>query len=393
MKRSRSFTLCVLAALLCVLIFLRTDGGPGRESAPVSAPAPDVPAEEIAEISPVDVLIAAMTKEEKVWQMFVLRPEQVTGQLSSSDGALWAEGLQARPAGGLVFDGSHMASAAELKEMLAAAESGSDSEIAPFLCVDEEGGAVARVAYNLGVTTDFRPMFTYREGGTETAYENARTIAGDIAGFGFNVDLAPVADVWTNPENTVIGTRAYSDDPAEAAKLVAAAVKGFHDGGVMTVLKHFPGHGDTAEDSHLGAAYSDKTAAELRECEFLPFVAGIAAGADMVMMGHITMNRIDPDVPASLSRRVVTELLRGELGFRDGVVITDAMEMSALGTFDPGAAAVVAIEAGCDLILAPADPDAAAAAVLERIPAARLDESLRRILTLKLECGLLDMAE
>ena len=388
MKRVRVFTFCVLAALLCALVVLRADPGQLREALPASPASGELSAENVPP-SRVQTLISAMSREEKVWQMLILRPEQLTGQLSTSDGALWSEGFRSRPAGGLVFDGSNMRSRAELKAMLAAAGAPEGAALRPFLCVDEEGGAVARVAYNLGGTTAFRPMFTYREDGTPTAFENARTIAGDIADLGFNVDFAPVADVWTNPANTVIGKRAYSDDPGQAAELVAAAVQGFHEGGVMTVLKHFPGHGDTAEDSHLGAAYSDKTASELRECEFLPFAAGIAEGADMVMMGHITLNRIDPGIPASLSRAVVTELLRVELGFQDGVVITDAMEMSALGELSPEDAAVMAVEAGCDLILAPADPDAAAAAILERIPEERLDESLARILSLKLEWGLL----
>lgn len=337
-------------------------------------------------------LLADMSREEKAWQMLVLFPQQITGSASTGNATLWASGFAARSVGGVVFDGENMTSEAELRGMLAAA--GSVGKTAPLLCVDEEGGTVARLAYNLGAVTKFRPMYTYRDMGPETARDNAGTIGSEIADFGFNVDFAPVADVWTNPANTVIGRRAYSDDPREAATLVSAAVQGFHDGGVACVLKHFPGHGDTAEDSHQRAAYCDKTAEELAQCELLPFIAGMEAGADMVMIGHITLPALDPDHPATISRTIITGLLREQLGF-DGVVITDALRMGALSGVGYGAAetAVMAVEAGCDLLLAPEEPDAVVRALLERIDDARLDESVRRILIMKLRRGIIEHAD
>ena len=329
-------------------------------------------------------ILAGMTREEKVWQMLVLFPQQVTGDAVSADAQLWQESLAARPVGGIVLDGDNMESEAQLRALLTAA--GTAGAVPLLTCVDEEGGAVARVAYNLGAVTDFEPMFTYRGGGAETAFANARTLGSELSSLGFNVDFAPVADVWTNPDNAVIGRRAYSDDAAEAAALISAAVQGFHAGGTACVLKHFPGHGDTAEDSHLGAAYCYKSAAELRECELLPFAAGIAAGADMVMMGHITVPALDSARPATLSPAVVTGLLRQELGY-DGVVITDALQMRALNV-GGAESAVLAVEAGCDLLLAPEDPAAVAAAVLDTVDEARLDESVLRILQLKLRRGI-----
>ena len=333
-------------------------------------------------------MLSGMSREEKVWQMLVVFPQQLTGDNLSTDESLWREAMAACPVGGVVFDGDNMESAEQLRALLAAA--GGAGSSAPLLCVDEEGGAVARVAFNLGVTTDFKPMFTYRAGGANVAYDNARTIGNELAALGFNVDFAPVADVWTNPNNTVIGRRAYSDDPAEAASLVGAAVAGFHAGGVGCVLKHFPGHGDTAEDSHLGAAYCYKTAEELAACELIPFAAGVAAGADMVMVGHITLPELDPERPATLSPAVVTGLLREQMGF-DGVVITDAMRMGAMtGAAETAAeAAVLAVAAGCDLLLAPEDPAAVAEALLAEVPEARIDESVLRILQLKLKMGLI----
>ena len=391
MKRIGSLALTVLLVLVCALVLLRSDALLfGKEAVPRS----ELPAvTEPPQSDPAEAYLAEMSREEKLWQLIVVFPQKLTGDNYSADPELWAESLLARPAGGIVFDGDNMRSEPELRVMLAAAEHAAAARqtATPFLCVDEEGGAVARVAYNLGVTTKFSPMYAYREDGAGTAFENAFTIGSELREIGFNVDFAPVADVWTNPDNTVIGKRAYSDDPQEAATLVAGAVRGFHSSGMLCVLKHFPGHGDTAEDSHLGAAYCGKTPEELRRCEFLPFEAGIAAGAGMVMVGHITLNEVDPDAPATLSKAVVTGLLREELGFRDGVVITDAMSMSALAGLDETEAAVRAVEAGCDLLLGLSDPDAAVQALDANLSDARLDESVLRILRLKAAHGLLPL--
>lgn len=356
----------------------RADAAPSQPAAAETA-APDSSERAAA-------LLSEMTKEEKAWQMLITYPEDVCGALSCDDALVWDASLTEKPVGGFVISGENMESPEALKAMLSAISAG--GSIPAFLCVDEEGGAVARLRYTLGVTTEFKPMFTYRALGEQVAFENAETIAEDLRAFGFHVDFAPVADVWTNPENSVIGKRAYSDDPAEAAALVGAAVEGFTAGGVISVLKHFPGHGDTAGDSHAGAVYSERTAEQLRQCEFLPFIAGLEHGAGMVMVGHITMREIDPDRPATLSKTVVTDLLRGELGY-DGVVVTDAMRMGALDAYSASDAAVAAVEAGCDLILAPWSPEAVVAAMLERVDEQRLDESVLRILKLKLDSGIL----
>lgn len=360
-----------------------------RLEQPQQSPAePAVPfAEEAAPQSRAETVLAGMTREEKVWQLMVLFPKQAVESNVETDAAVWKSALERRPAGALVFDHENILEEASLRDMLTAA--GSAGEIAPLLCVDEEGGAVARIASSLGVTTKFKSMYSYRDQGVSGAYANAKTIGEDIRSFGFHVDFAPVADVWTNPRNTVIGKRAYSDDPEEAALLVGAAVRGFRDAGVIPVLKHFPGHGDTAEDSHVGIARSGKTAEELAACELLPFCAGMEAGARMVMVGHITLPQLDPAAPATLSPVIVTQLLRGALGF-DGVVITDALKMSALRDYDGPEAARLAIEAGCDLLLVPDNPDAVAGYLLQTVSEARLDESVLRILRLKEDAGLLE---
>ena len=156
--------------------------------------------------------------------------------------------------------------------------------------VDEEGGSVARLANASGF--DLPQYQSAQAVGTTGDPANARAMGQIVGGYlktyGLNLDFAPVADVNTNPANTVIGNRAFSSDPAVAAQMVASAVQGFHDAGILCTLKHFPGHGDTAEDSHYGTASSTKTWTEMRETELKPFAAGIAAGADVVMTAHIT---------------------------------------------------------------------------------------------------------
>jgi len=338
-----------------------------------------------APFTAIDERIESMTPEEKVWQLMYVYPEDVSGQLCCTDAEQWTSGLKERPVGGLAFVSDNFPSEEETRAMMEAIVS-SGGEL--FLGLDEEGGQVARLSYALGVTTDFEPMYEYRSKGRSGAYLNARTIAKDIAAFGFNMDFAPVADVWTNQNNTVIGRRAYSNEPVEAATLVAAAVSGLQSEGVISVLKHFPGHGNTNEDSHYFTAHTDKSLDEMRCCEFLPFASGIAAGCDAVMVGHIIAEDIDPDKPATLSKKVI-DILRYELDF-DGLVLTDAFTMAGLGDIPESEAAVEAIMAGCDMILAPADPDAAVQAIMENIPEDRIDESLRRILELKYKWGIIE---
>jgi beta-N-acetylhexosaminidase len=266
------------------------------------------------------------------------------------------------------------------------------SKLGLLIAVDEEGGVVNRLMSTLG-TTHFDSMYNYRNDGTETAHDNAQTIGSDIAAYGFNTDFAPVADVWSNPSNTVIGYRAYSDDYEQAAELVAAAVSGFHDAGVACTLKHFPGHGDTAEDSHYSSAYVSKTKEELEAEEWLPFQTGIDAGADLVMIGHLSVPSLD-SVPATISHTIVTDILRGELGF-DGVVITDSLEMSSVSNlYSSDELAVLAIEAGVDLLLEPSSFRTAVNGVIAaldsgRLTEERINESVLRILTLKLKYGII----
>ena len=336
-------------------------------------------------------ILSQMTLHEKVCQMLVVTPESITGvEAVTAAGGTTKKALQAMPVGGILYSKPNLRSKDQVKTMLQNTQSYSSIPLM-FTC-DEEGGRVNRLMSTVN-TTMIGPMLDYKDQGAETAYKNACTIASDMSALGFNADMAPVADVWSNPENTVIGDRAYSDDFQQAAVLVASAVEGFHAGGVATALKHFPGHGDTSEDSHYGAVFITKTLEEIREKELLPFRAGIQADSDMVMIGHLILSDID-DQPAPFSHKIVTELLRQELGF-DGVIITDGLQMKAMTDFySDGAIACSAVKAGVDMLLCPANPEEAAAALEDAVKngdltESRIEESVLRILKMKKERGMI----
>lgn len=338
-----------------------------------------------------ELLLENMSTREKVYQLFMVFPSAVTGVSPvTRAGDLTRKGLADYPVGGFIYDRTNMVSKEQVTEMLTTVQT--CAKIPLLLACDEEGGRVNRLMGTVG-TTYIDSMLSYKDQGREKAAENARIIAGDMQSCGFNTDFAPVADVWSNPSNTVIGDRAYSDDFAQAADLVAAAVEGFHGGGVACTLKHFPGHGDTEADSHTGAAYVTKTLEELKAGELLPFQAGIDAGADLVMIGHLTLTEVE-EVPALFSYRIVTQLLREEMGF-DGVVITDSLQMKAVTeAYGSGQAAVLAVQAGVDILLCPADLEEAANALIDAVETGviseeRLNESVLRILRLKEERGIL----
>jgi beta-N-acetylhexosaminidase len=198
--------------------------------------------------------------------MMYITPQDLTGEKCSTDKELWAKALEEKPVGGIVFLSDNIPSVEGIKGMMDAIYA---ADAGVFLGLDEEGGEVARLAYALGVTTKFKPMYEYQLKGTGVAYQHAYTIGSDISSFGFNMNFAPVADVWNNYWNTVIGYRSYATDPKRCAELVSAAVEGYHSAGVISVLKHFPGHGNTFEDSHYDAAYTKKSIEEMSDAAVL----------------------------------------------------------------------------------------------------------------------------
>ena len=386
MKKS-AIALLLLAALLLTACSAPPEAIPAPETG-TPAPTVELTPEPTPEPTPSRAreILAGMTLTEKLCQLMIVRPEALAGVSPvTSAGEEMLAGLEAYPVGGIIYSLNNLVSREQTTAMIDGAQAA--SKIPLFISADEEGGSVGRLMYKLG-TTWVDAMYSYKDEGPETAYNNAYTIGSDMAALRFNTDFAPVADVWTNPANTVIGDRAYSDDFDEAAKLVPAAVEGFRDAGVICCVKHFPGHGDTSTDTHTGAAVVDKGLAELMAGELKPFIAGMEAGADMVMVGHITLSAIDPEHPASLSEAVVSGILRDTLGW-DGVVITDGLEMGALIQYDMGERCLLALEAGVDILLGVDDIPGTLKALTEAVELGwlseeRIDESVLRVLTLKL---------
>jgi len=261
----------------------------------------------------------------------------------------------------------------------------------PLLCIDEEGGRVARIGKNenFNVKTYESMGSIGATGNPQNAYECGNTIGSYLHRYGFDIDFAPVADVNTNPENIVIGARAFSDNPEVAATMVVNYLQGLKDAGVTGCMKHFPGHGDTKADTHYGYAQSLKTWEELMGCEMITFKAGIAWGTQLIMTAHIGVpNVTGADIPATMSSVILKDKLRGELGYRN-IIITDAMEMGAITQqYSNAEAAVGTLQAGADIVLGPQHFVEAFDAVVKavedgRLSESRIDNSVRRILKLK----------
>ncbi len=251
------------------------------------------------------------------------------------------------------------------------------------------------VGFRIMGATAFPRMMAFGAAGDERlAFEAGRVTGVESRALGIHVNFAPVVDVNNNPRNPVINTRSFGEDPGGGRPSRVGVRRGMQSAGVMATLKHFPGHGDTDVDSHLGLPIITDPRAELEQAELPPFKAGIAAGADAVMTGHIEMPALDPtpNTPATLSQPIVTGLLRGELGF-DGLVYTDSMGMAGVNAmYKPGEAAVLAVEAGNDVVLHSPDDAAAFAAMRDavasgEIPMARIDQSVERILRAKARRG------
>ena len=388
--------------LLLLLVFAFTTGcGPWE---PVQTPAPSLAAEAVPSPAPAETLppeltpspdpiaqqVAALSTEEKVGQLLVAGIEGT----SPGDDARWA--IREAKAGGIILFGRNVASAEQLAQLNSDLKAlNSDAGNVPlFLCVDEEGGMVSRMPPEV---QDLPSAYDFIRAGGDPAARGA-VLAAECAAFGFNVDFAPSLDIWSNPQNTVIGKRAFGTDAQTVTEAGTACTYAMMDAGVVPVVKHFPGHGDTLTDSHVGLPVVGKSRKALLENELAPFRAAIDGGAPAVMVAHILMTQLDPQRPASLSPAVVTGLLREELGF-NGVVFTDDLTMEAVfQTYGMGEAAVLAVEAGCDMALVCHRSDnlkAARSALLEavdsgRISMDRLDESVYRVLALKAAYGLSD---
>lgn len=346
------------------------------------------------EVDEVTEFVNSMTVEEKVAQLFILTPEMLT----NSDGVTLAgdatqKAIEKTPVGGVIYMGDNLQDKTQVQEMLSNTNKFSEERIGlpMFLCVDEEGGTVARVAgsgrFDVSDVGDMADIGA--TGTTEDARQAGVTIGTYLSELGFNVDFAPVADVLTNPDNSIVKRRSFGDDSSKVSDMSVAMADGLRSEGLEAVFKHFPGHGATAGDTHLGAAFTNKSVDELSASELVPFQEAIDDGANFIMVSHISAPGITGhDTPASVSDIMITDILRGRMGY-DGIVVTDAMEMGAISQkYTSDEAACLAIKAGADMILMPENFDVAYNGILNAVKSGeiseeRLNESVARIVKVK----------
>ena len=346
-----------------------------------------------------ETIFEKMTLQEKVCQMFITTPEQLSGwDVVTLYDEIVDEAIVNYPIGGMIMFAENLETTEQTAQLISDIQEcamNNNNGIGMFMSVDEEGGTVARVADTLG-TTAFDDMVTYGEANDEhVSYEIGYTIGTDLKELGFNLDFAPVADVNIS-DASELGGRMFSSDPAVVANMASNVAMGLKDAGVCATLKHFPGLGAAEGNTHTDSDVTIKRSLDdLRANEFVPFRKGIEAGADFVMVGHQVISGVGDWLPSDLSDTVVTELLRNELGF-NGLIITDSQMMNTItDLYSAGEAAVMAINAGVDIVLMPSDMveaiDSVCSAVESgEIKQSRIDESVMRILNKKYEMGLIN---
>ena len=396
MKRTRLFL--IVASLICGAMVLTSLTNGDALDSPIQADG-------------VEAQLQAMTLREKVGQLFIVRPESLDTTIHFN----LPEGIDGRvddikairlqtvnatmrgvnrnyPVGGVILYAHNIGDEARLGAFVSEIRALNGS---PLLCIDEEGGRVAYIANSGNYEVEkFESMAAIgATGDPRNAYYCGNTIGTYLCRYGFDIDFAPVADVNTNPENIVIGARAFSDNPEVAAPMVVSYLQGLKDAGVTGCIKHFPGHGDTNADTHFGYAQSLKTWEQMKDCELITFKAGIEWGAQMIMTAHIaTPNVTGTEVPATMSPVILYDKLRTELGYQN-IIITDAMKMKAITRQYTNAEAVVGtLQAGADIVLSPQNFVEAFDAVVKavedgRLTEKRIDQSVRRVLKLKKMIG------
>ena len=377
-----------------------------------------------AEEDKVETLLASMSLRDKLAQMMYFSPRQWKDDPEAETGENVVELNEALTAyiadhrfGGILLFAENCQDAEQTLKLVAGMQEANRAGggLPMFIAVDQEGGTVTRLNY---ATRGVGAMTLTATGDPENAREMARIHGEDLALAGISVDFAPVMDVNDNAANPVIGVRSFGDDAQNVSEYGVAFMEGLRDSGILTTLKHFPGHGNTSVDSHTGLPLVERTHDELMAKELLPFKAAIDAGAEMVMTAHIQFPRIEQEtytststgeeiyIPATMSRTILTGILREELGF-EGVIVSDALDMGAItDNYADADVLTLAINAGVNMLLMPATRDqegmdkvdgmlntAVELAEAGTIDMERVDDSVRRILKLKERCGLLDQAD
>ena len=399
---TKKWRLIVTAMLLTVSLGMvsacsnATDGSKAKPEKPTPAPTASTLAKN-ASADPAAALVAKMSLEDKVAQMFMVTPEA----LSKFNGSVVASGDQTkkafvkRPVGGVIYNSANLQSPEQVKTMLANLQKYSKERVGipAFIAVDEEGGTVARVSGSKGMGIKPYPNMSEVGAGKDSnrALQIGTEMGKYLADLGFNIDFAPDADVLTNPQNDLLKYRAFGNDPQMVAEMAAAFTKGLQTSGVLATYKHFPGHGSTSADSHKGITVSQLDATQLENVDLVPFKDAVAKDVKLIMVSHVCFPKAFGDnTPASLSKQVVTGWAREKLQYQ-GILITDAMSMGAISdNYQPAEAAVQAIQAGIDIVLDPKDYDAAYQGVLAAVKSGKISQeqvnkSVTRIVTTKLQ--------
>ncbi|MBQ7033272.1 MAG: hypothetical protein IJN25_06405 [Clostridia bacterium] len=389
----------ITAILLAVLLVFSVSACKGKKPAEQT---PAISLEEIEKIYETDpngaawTMIESMTLDEKIYQLMLVAPEALgDGSVVTEVSDPVRESMTKHPVGGVILFGDNIQNKEQVTKLLQDLQGA--SKIPLFTAVDEEGGTVSRLSGIEGMGVTAQPsMREIGDGGdAQKAYDVSKTIGNEIQTLGFNVNFAPVADTLVNEENAEIGTRSFGTDAGVVSTMVENAVNGLRDSGVACAVKHFPGQGSAEADTHSGRAESERTYEEMQESDLLPFKAGIGAGADFVMVSHMVNQSITKtDMECTMSTNVMTNILRNTMGFPN-IIITDSLSMKAItGYYSPGAAAVTAFEAGADMLLMPENIEEAHAAIKAaiqsgRISEMRINESVSRVLKVKLERGII----
>ena len=346
------------------------------------------------EISPREKVVVSvmekMSTEEKIAQLLM-----ITCGVSSYNQAKLALDIREYQPGGFLLMPENIVSYTQLQQLIADMQA--DSKIPLLIAIDQEGGRVQKIRKLKGAKiTVIPPMAKIgAKNDPQAAYEIGLTIGSELLPLGINMDLAPCADIVDNAKNKVIGDRSFGKEPQTVKANALSLAQGLRDSGIIPVFKHFPGHGSTSADSHVSLPVNKKTVSELAQWELVPFAEAINQGFSVIMTAHIALPAVNGDnTPATLSDKLINELLRKELGF-SGVVISDALNMNALRKYYSTEEILInSLNAGVDILLMPGNTEKTIAIIKTavedgRVSMATIDASVKRILLLKYDYGLL----